>query len=109
MPSKKDTLMTQAIFALAQGCGGAQMEDAACEWFYERYYPWIDKKKTNPKAAGKSPQDVWDKEGPAFLDHFKEIGRRAASGGGTIQAETLSKSATSLESELECPWCPISA
>lgn len=106
---KKDTLMTQVIFALAQGCGGAELEDAACEWFHERYYPWIDKKKTNPKAHGRSPQDVWDTEGPAFLDHFKEIGRRAASGGGPIKTEALASSATSLESSLECPWCPINA
>lgn len=108
MSSKKDTLMTQVIFALAQGCGGAQIEDAACERFHERYYPWIDKKKTNPRAHGRSPQDVWDSEGPAFLGHFRDIGQRAAAtDGGTIKAETLMASADAVEQPLECPWCSL--
>jgi len=102
MPNQhKDALMVQAVFAFAQGCGPAQINAEASEWFRQRYHPWIDTKKAN----GKTPQDVWDTEGAGFLGKFKEIGRRAAIG-GTVQQAALATAAQAVESESECPFCP---
>jgi len=108
MPAK-NALMVQVILAFAQGCGGADLEDDACEWFYERYYPWIDQKKTNARAMGTSAQEVWDQHGKDFLDRFKLLGQRAAATGSPIQAKTLEEEALAVEqaSESDCPWCPL--
>jgi hypothetical protein len=103
---KKNALIMEVILAFAAGCGGAAVDHDACEWFFERYYPWIDKPSKNPKAGGKSPQEVWGTEGPGFLGKFKEIGKRAASGGGTINSATLSTAALKVEQESDCPYCP---
>ena len=105
--NRKDALMVQAVIAFAQGCGGAEVSEDACGWFHREYYDWIDTPKQNEKAGGRSPQDVWDTEKKAFISHFQEIGKRAASSSvGTIQEDTLQKEASGLYSELECPWCP---
>jgi hypothetical protein len=100
--ASQNALMMQAVVAFAQGCGGVQIEDAAYEWFQERYYPWIG----TAKATGKTPQDVWDEFGKDFLDRFRLIGKRAAASGGTVQADTLETSALSVEEESTCPYCP---
>ena len=106
MPSKKEALMVQTIFALAQGCGAAEIADDAADWFHGQYFPWIDK----PKQNGKTPHDVWDQHGKEFLEKFKEIGRRAAQGGGGIvQKKALSDAAHAVETESDCPFCPIKA
>jgi hypothetical protein len=106
--NKKNALMVEAVVAFAQGCGGAEISQDACAWFSQEYYGWIDKQKSNEKATGRSPQDVWDTEGKNFAGRFQEIGKRAAaaSGGGTIKAETLKEEAKKLYQELDCPWCP---
>ncbi|HYX24270.1 MAG TPA: hypothetical protein VFC23_08980 [Thermoanaerobaculia bacterium] len=104
MPNRKEALMVQAVFAFAQGCSGAQIAEDAAEWFHGRYYPWIDK----PKQHGKSPQDVWDQHGKEFLGRFKEIGRRAVSG-GTVEKAALTSAAQAVETESECPFCPLNA
>jgi hypothetical protein len=105
MPTKQ-SLMVQVVFALAQGSGGAEIEDDAAEWFHARYYPWIDRPKTNPQAGGRRPLDVWGSEGKAFLQRFREIGQGAASGGGPVTMKTLQDSALAIEKPLECPYCP---
>ena len=104
MPSKKEALMVQAVFAFAQGCGNVGIDETASESFHNRYFPWIDKEK---KSTGKSPQEVWDTYGKDFMARFQEIGKRAASGGKTIDGATLEKSALSVEQESDCPYCPI--
>ena len=103
MPSKKEALMVRAVFAFAQGCGGVGIDDTASEWFHDRYFPWIDKKK----KTGKSPQEVWADHGKDFMERFQKIGKNAASGGTTIDKDTLEKSALSVEQESDCPYCPI--
>lgn len=103
MPSKKEALMVQAVFAFAQGCGGVGIDDTASQWFYDRYFPWIDKKK----ATGKTPQEVWDTFGKDFMGRFQEIGKKAASGGTTIDQTTLEKSALTVEQDSDCPYCPL--
>ena len=35
----KEALMMKAILAFAQGCGGAEVSEEACQWFYDRYSP----------------------------------------------------------------------
>ncbi|HEV7506457.1 MAG TPA: hypothetical protein VGS07_16270 [Thermoanaerobaculia bacterium] len=102
MPNKKEALMVQAVFALAKGCGTAEIADDAADWFYGEYFPWIDKVKQN----GKTPHDVWDQHGKEFLEKFREIGHRAAQG-GTVQKEALTRAARAVETESECPFCPI--
>jgi len=106
---KKNALIVQAILAFAQGCGGAEIDPDAWDWFFERYYPWIDKKKTNPRANGTSPQEVWDEHGKDFLGRFQLIGERAKAKGSPIQAKTLEGEALAVEkaSESDCPWCPL--
>jgi hypothetical protein len=100
---KKNALIVQAVLAFAEGCGGAGVDHDACEWFFERYYPWIDGKKGN----GKSPQDVWDTYGQAFREKFKAIGKNAAaSGGGTVNKDTLQTEALAVERDSDCPYCP---
>jgi hypothetical protein len=108
MPTK-NALIVQTIRAFVQGCGSAEIDDAACDWFFERYYPWIDEKKTNPRANGTSPQDVWDQQGTDFLGRFRQIGANAAAKGSPIQAQTLTDEALAVEqsSESDCPWCPL--
>jgi hypothetical protein len=103
---RKDALMVQAVFAFAQGCGGTPIDDAAAAWFHKRYYRWIDGPPKKPEAKGKSPQDVWETDGPGFLASFKEIGRKAASGGGTISQTTLESEARAVETIAPCPYCP---
>jgi hypothetical protein len=94
--------MVQVVYALAQGSGGAEIEDAASEWFHDHYYDWIDGKK----ATGDAPQDVWQNYGKDFLGRFREIGRRAANGGGIIQQATLESMSLAVERESPCPYCP---
>ncbi|MEA2603977.1 MAG: hypothetical protein QOF89_4969 [Acidobacteriota bacterium] len=101
MPNKKEGLMVQAVFAFAQGCGDAQIDEDAGEWFYQEYYPWIDKKKKD----GESPQDVWAVQGKSFLGKFKEIGRRAAQG-GAVKKQALIDASRAVQQESECPFCP---
>jgi hypothetical protein len=98
MPSK-EALMVKAVFALAQGCGGTEIDADACQWFYDRYFPWIG----TTKSTGLSPQDVWDQYD--FLEQFKEIGRRAATN-GAIQKQSLEAAALAVEGEAKCPYCP---
>lgn len=101
MPNRNEALMVQAVFAFAQGCGDAQIEEDAAQWFHTRYNPWISKKKQH----GQSPEDAWDTEGKGFLGRFKEIGRRAAKG-GVVAKTDLTDVATAVESESTCPYCP---
>ncbi|HEX4959895.1 MAG TPA: hypothetical protein VF173_03580 [Thermoanaerobaculia bacterium] len=96
--------MAQAVFAFAQGCGGADIASDAFQWFVERYSAWLD--SSPKKAAGRRPRDVWDKEGHGFMGRFKEIGRRAAQSGTTVGVDALSKAAQAVEGESECPFCP---
>ena len=105
MPNK-DALMVRTVFALARGCGAAQLSDEASSWFHATYYPWID--APSPRAGGRTPQEVWDTEGVHFLRHFEDIGRRAAatSGGEVIDQTSLESGALAVQKELECPWCP---
>ena len=107
MTTRKDALMVQAVFAFAQGCGGATISEEASTWFHERYYDWIDTPKKNPAAKGQTPQEVWEKFGGDFIDHFKAIGQHASEGGGTVEKDAVMKSALSIEEGLDCPWCPI--
>jgi len=100
--ASQNALMMQAVVAFAQGCGGAQIEGAAYEWFQDRYFPWV----VTRKAGGTTPQEVWDDHGKEFLGKFRLIGERAAAGGGTITQDTLRTSALSVEQDSECPWCP---
>ena len=105
MPNKKESLIVQAVFAFAQGCGAAEIEDAASEWFHERYFGWLGKKKDHPQVKG-TPQEVWNEEGKNFLGRFKLIGQRAAAGGSPIQATALKDAARTVEVESACPYCP---
>jgi hypothetical protein len=102
MPDKKEALMVQAVFAMSQGCADTKITEDACDWFVEHYHPWVDA----TKEIGKSPQEVWDKEGTGFLGKFKEIGRLAARD-GVIDRESLAKAAELVERESDCPYCPI--
>lgn len=104
----KNALMVQMAIALGQGCGSAKVSDEACSWFHKQYYDWIDTPKTNEKAGGKKPIDVWDKEGESFFGHFREMGKRAAgeSGSEPVSAKTLETHALAVERENDCPWCP---
>jgi hypothetical protein len=104
MPNK-ESLMVQAVFALAQGCGTAEIEDAASEWFHERYSGWLGTRKDHPEAKG-TPEEVWAEHGKAFLGRFKLIGQRAAAQGSPIQADTLESAALSVERDSDCPYCP---
>ncbi len=107
MTTRKDALMMQAVFAFAQGCGGALISEEACTWFHSQYYDWIDREKTNALAKGKSPQDVWKEHGPSFAGRFRLIGERAAKeSNGTIEVDTLKRHALNVERESDCPWCP---
>jgi hypothetical protein len=96
-----DALLVQAVFAFAQGCGAAQIDADASEWFRQHYHPWIDTRK----AVGKTPHEVWDTEGAGFLGKFKEIGSRAAEG-GTVSVQALTTAALAVENESQCPYCP---
>lgn len=104
MPTTKEALMVQAVFALSQGCGNSEISQDACDWFVEHYHPWVD----GPTQDGRTPQQVWEEEGRGFLGKFKEIGRRACDG-TVVSRESLSKAANSVELESECPFCPIKA
>jgi hypothetical protein len=106
--NNKDALMVQVVIAFAQGCGGMEVSDGACAWFHGEYYDWIDTPRHNEKAAGRSPQDVWNDEKETFINHFQEIGKRAAaaSSSGPVLADTLEKEAHRFYGELKCPWCP---
>jgi hypothetical protein len=107
MTEQKDALFVQTVFAFSQGCGGTGISEEAATWFHGRYYDWIDKPKENEQAKGQCPQDVWDKHGTAFLDHFKHIGERAAGvSTGEIDSKMLETEATAHEKSLDCPWCP---
>lgn len=106
MPIEKDACVVQAVFAFSQGAAGARISGDASSWFHQRYAPWI----AQEKPGQQSPHQVWDAEGPGFLERFKLIGQRAAqsaaSRGGTIESTDLESSALSVEQESECPYCP---
>jgi hypothetical protein len=103
MAQRKDILMTQAVSAFAKGCNGTEIRDDAANWFHDHYYDWIDTRK----AVGQSPQEVWAEHGKTFMEKFMEIGRRAAASGGPVTEASLTTAATSVESESDCPYCPI--
>jgi hypothetical protein len=105
MATRKDVLLVQIVSAFVKGSGGKEMEDDAADWFHTRYYEWIDKPKTNSKAAGRTPQDVWASEGGGFLKCFQEIGKLAAAGGSPIPQKQMEESAMTVERQNECPWC----
>jgi len=109
MTTRKDVLLMQIVAAFAQGCGKAEIEDDAAHWFYDRYYDWIDRTKTNTSAAGRSPQEVWASTGKDFLQRFREIGLQATSGGGPVTLAAVTQSALAVEQKNECPWCPNQA
>ncbi|SRR6266852_3053469 len=96
-----DALLVQAVFAFAQGCGDARIDADASEGFRQRYHSWIDRRR----AVGKTPHEAWDTEGAGFLGKFKEIGRRAATG-GVVSAQSLTVAAQAVENESTCPYCP---
>lgn len=102
MAENKDVFMMQAFRAFSQGCGNVELDDQACAWFHDRYYPWITRKK----AVGTSPEEVWGREGATFLAKLREIGQRAVAA-GPLSQESLTKTADTVESESDCPWCPI--
>jgi len=101
MSNRNDALLVQAVFAFAQGCSGARIDEDAAGWFHTRYGPWVGK----VKKIGKSPADAWDEYGKDFLQKFKEIGTQAAKG-GNISMKSLTDAITSVESASECPYCP---
>jgi hypothetical protein len=103
MAVRKDVLMTQVVSAFAKGCNGIEIGDDAADWFHDHYYDWIDTRKAN----GQSPQDAWGDHGKAFMERFMEIGRRASASGEPVTAESLTTAATAVETESECPYCPI--
>lgn len=107
MTTRKDVMMMEATIAFAQGLGGAQVDPAALEEFHKRYYDWIDTPKKNPRANGRSPQDVWEKEREEFAARFREIGQKAAATGSPVGAQSLIDSATTVEKAYDCPWCSI--
>jgi hypothetical protein len=105
MPTRKDALMMQIMLAFAQGCDGMDLEEDAGAWFHGRYYDWIE--RPSAKAGGTSPLDVWGERGQDFRGRFRKIGELAAgASSGTIQADTLEKSALTVEGGSDCPWCP---
>jgi hypothetical protein len=108
MAIRKDVLMTQVVSAFAKGCDGTEIGDDAANWFHDRYYDWITTPKENPDAQGRTPQEVWAEHGRTFMDKFLEIGRRAAASGPVTEA-SLTTAATSVETESECPYCPLKA
>jgi len=103
MADRKDVLMTQVISAFAKGCNGAEIADEAADWFHDRYYRWLD----SVKSTGERPMDVWPGHGKLFMEKFRQIGEQAAAGGGTVTADSLTAAATSIETDSECPYCPI--
>lgn len=105
MPNKREHLMMQAVFAFAQGCGVAAIDDDACAWFHDHYSDWMGKKKDHPKVKG-TPHEVWNDFGKVFLGRFKLIGERAATKGSPIQASALKDAALSVERDSDCPYCP---
>lgn len=109
MTDRNNVLLIQIVNALTRGCGGAELEDDAADWFHTRYYEWITKTKTSAEAGGKSPQDVWDSRGKDFLLRFYEIGEKAVNGSRLITMTALSDAAFAIEKANECPWCPDKA
>src|SRR4051794_22088569 len=107
MANRKDVLMTHVVSAFARGCGTAEISDEASGWFYDRYYEWLDTPKNNPAAGGRPPQEVWEENKAGFLDRFRQIGERAAGGGGPVGAAAVQDSALAVENASDCPWCPI--
>ena len=104
MSNKTEALLVQVVFAFAQGCGAAQIEEDAAQAFHARYHPWLSKKK----QGGMSPEDVWDQQGKGFLGRFKEIGRQAVKDGAVSMA-SLQSAVKSVETTSECPFCPDNA
>jgi len=104
MSNKTEALLVQVVFAFAQGCGAAQIEEDAAKAFHARYHPWLSKKK----QGGMSPEDVWDQQGKGFLGRFKEIGSQAVQG-GVVQMASLEKAITVVEQASDCPYCPDKA
>jgi hypothetical protein len=109
MTTRKDVLLLQIMHAFSQGCGGADLEDAAAEWFHQHYYDWIATPRKDPKAGGQSPMTGWGTAAKDVVAKIQEIGRRAASasGGGPVTRAALQKSAADVEGGSDCPWCPI--
>ena len=104
MATERDALIVQAAFALAQGAAGSHISSEACAWFHERYHRWIGL----DSGSGTTPAQVWGSRQGAFLERFKEIGKRAreASQGAEIRREILEDCARKVESESICPHCP---
>jgi hypothetical protein len=109
MTTRKDVLLLQIMHAFSQGCGGADIEDAATEWFHQHYYDWIDTPRKDPRAAGHSLMTGWGTAGKDVLAKIQEIGRKAASAsaGGPVTSDAVQKSAAEVEGGADCPWCPI--
>ena len=104
MANKRDALIVQAAFALAQGAAGSHISEQACAWFHDRYHRWMGAKS----STGKTPEQVWKDKDSAFLERFKEIGKlaREVSRGREIEEPHLKQAARTVESKPGCPYCP---
>ena len=106
MASRRDVVLAQVFSALGRGAGDTPWSAAATAFLHDRYSPWLDR-----PVDGKTPQDVWDSQGPDFLSQLTRIGRQAAvqtarAGGGEISVDTAAASAEAVEANSVCPYCP---
>jgi hypothetical protein len=99
----QEAIMNMIYLAFIQGLrAGVTLEASAKQWLHDRYYPWITRKK----KSGRTPFEVWEREGSNFIDKFREIGRKASLGRESIGRPEVMVSAKMIESESECPFCP---
>lgn len=100
----EDAVFGQIVFALARGAGEARLSLDASAWLHDRYAPWLT--ATKPELV-RSPLEVWETMGQGFLAKFKEIGEGArGAAGAEIRREDLEASASAVEAEALCPFCP---
>ena len=102
-------VMQSIIVAIFRGMGpDVEIDPEVAAWAWYRYASWLVSTKAGTERA---PLELWSSLGDMFLGRFQKIGRLSASygRGSRVSIDELLISASVVEQESECPFCPAPA
>ncbi|HVR98735.1 MAG TPA: hypothetical protein VMW27_19110 [Thermoanaerobaculia bacterium] len=100
-PYTRDGIMAQVLVAFGQGTGPVRASSEACQLFYDRYEPLIDR----------ALLAAWKTEGVQVLERIRSIGRSALlqsnlEGVAEISRGAVLNAMKAVEASSRTSWCP---